>query len=257
MLKTACLLLLLHMIGAFGPAQATSIWGDGGFHQFSASLTHADPIKMEQSLGRDWTQVITRCGLDPRRIQKADWPHIDAVLQHSVQANLGILELFTSSELADPREPALILDEALLQQIDAKYDLSSVWMLTAKTQGSIPGKMNMRFMMVGQGVLILGYPHPAIVEIQDDGKDFLYEYESVISAKIVHTAKTRGLFGIRTLPSPHEEFNDFKGPMGVSIRSYEVKGDQIRVEYHLVVDQVTEVAKKPIKIRANAGVSSF
>ena len=257
MFKTACLLLILHVIDAFGPAQATSIWGDGGFHRFSASLPHADPIKMEQSLGRDWRQVISRCGLEPSRIQKADWPHIDAVLQHSVQAKLGILELFTSPELADPKAPALILDEALLQQIDAKYDLSSVWMLTAKTQGSIPGKMNMRFMMVGQGVLILGYPHTAIVEIQDDGKDFLYEYESVISAKIVHTAKTRGLFGIRTLPSPHEEFNDFKGPMGVSIRSYEVKGDQIRVEYHLVVDQVTEVAKKPIKIRANAGVSSF
>ena len=117
MFKTACLLLILHLIDAFGPAQATSIWGDGGFHRFSASLPHADPIRMEQSLGRDWRQVITRCGLEPSRIQKADWPHIDAVLQHSVQAKLGILELFTSLELADPKAPALILDEALLQRL--------------------------------------------------------------------------------------------------------------------------------------------
>jgi len=35
-----------------------------------------------------------------------------------------------------------------------------------------------------------------------------------------------------------------------------VKGSRIRVEYHLVVDQETEVAKKPIIIRSDQGVSS-
>ena len=256
MFKFASFVLLFILVSVFHSAQAESLWGDGGFSTFTESLPRADSKQVEQTLGREWTHVIYRSGLEPNRVHKADWTHINAVLERSVKAKLGILELFTSIELADPKAPALLLDEDLLQQIDAKYDLSSVWMLTAKTKGSAAGKLKMRYMIVGQGILIMGYPHPATVEILDDGKFFEYEYESVISAKIVHTSKTRGLFGVRTLAAPHEEFSDFKGPMGVSIRGYEVKGSRIRVEYHLVVDQETEVAKKPIIIRSDQGVSS-
>jgi hypothetical protein len=256
MFKFASPALLFTLLLTLNSAQAGSLWGDGGFSAFTESLPRADVKRVEQTLGREWANVIYRSGLEPNRVHKADFAHIDAVLERSVQAKLGILELFTSIELADPKAPALLLDEDLLQRIDAKYDLSSVWMLSAKPKGGKAGALKMRYMIVGQGILVMGYPHPATVEILDDGKFFEYEYESVISAKIVNNAKTRGLFSVRTLASPNEEFNDFKGPMGVSIRGYEVKGSRIRVEYHLVVDQETEVAKKPIIIRSDQGVSS-
>jgi|APCry1669193181_1035450.scaffolds.fasta_scaffold00933_13 hypothetical protein len=256
MLKFASSALLFTLFLAFHSAQAGNLWGDGGFRTFTESLPRADANQVEQTLGREWTHVIYRSGLEPNRVHKADWAHIDAVLERSVKAKLGILELFTSIELADPKAPALLLDEDLLQQIDAKYDLSSVWMLSTKTKGGSAGTLKMRYMLVGQGILIMGYPHSATVDILDDGKFLEYQYESLISAKIVNTPTTRGLFGVRTLASPHEEFNDFKGPMGVSIRAYEVKGSRIRVEFHLVVDQDTEVAKRPIIIRTSQALSS-
>lgn len=254
--KFACfiLLFLLHVLSY--SVHAKSLWGDGGFSAFSESLPHADPKVVLQSLGREWTNVIYKTGLEPSRVHKADFTHINAVLEHAVATKLGILELFTAGELADPKGPALLLDSDALQKIDAKYDLSSVWMLSAKPKESGTSSLKMSFMIVGQGILIMGYPHPATVEILDEGKLLEYQYESLISANIVNAPKSRGLFSVRALASPTEDFSDFKGPMGVSIRGFEVKGSNIRVAYHLVIDQETEVSKKPIIIRSDPGLSS-
>ena len=248
--------LLLNLLFPLDAHAAKSIWGDGGFSGLAESLPHADPRLLEQTLGREWTNVIYRSGLEPQRVFKADFSQIDPVMERAVASKLGILELFTDIELANASSPALLLDASVLQRIDSKYDLSSVWMLSATPKGGPPNTLKMRYMIVGQGVLIMGYPHGSIVEIFDDGKVLEYQYESVISARIIHNNKNRGLYGVRTLASPSEEFSDFRGPMGVSIKAYEVKGSRVRVEYHLVVDQETEVAKKPIIIRDHQGFYS-
>lgn len=243
------LITVVFFFGLMIPVEAAELWGEKGFHNFAKSLPLMDRGSLESVLGKEWTEVVFKTGLEPARIHKADFDHIDPVLEHAVGSKMGILELFTTGELADAKAPALLLDQNLLERIDAKYDLFSVWMLSVKPTGAKAGTLKMRYMIVGQGILIVGYPHAAPVEIIDDGKSLEYQYEPVISAKIVNTPGTRGLFGVKTLASPKEEFGDFKGPMGVSIRAYEIKGSTIRVEYHLVVDQETLAPKKPIIIR--------
>lgn len=250
MLKLLKLLAFLFFINALIPAEAEELWGKQGFLGFAKSQPVIDRGALESVLGKEWTEVVFKTGLEPNRVHKADFDHIDPVLERAVGSKMGILELFTTGELADTKAPALLLDQRLLERIDAKYDLFSVWMLSAKPKGTKAGALNMRYMIVGQGILIVGYPHAAPVEIIDDGKSMEYQYEPVISAKIVNTPGTRGLFSVRTLASPKDDFGDFKGPMGVSIRAYEVKGNTIRVEYHLVVDQETLAPKKPIIIRS-------
>ena len=249
MSKLSRLITVVFFFGLTNPVEATDLWGEKGFHDFAKSLPVMDRNSLESILGKEWTEVVFKTGLEPARIHKADFQHIDPVLEHAVGSKMGVLELFTTGELSDARAPALFLDQTLLERIDAKYDLFSVWMLSGKSKGAKPGSLKMRYMIVGQGILIVGYPHAATVEIIDDGKSLEYQYEPVISAKIVNTPGTRGLFSVKTLASPKEEFGDFKGPMGVSIRAYEIKGSTIRVEYHLVLDQETLAPKKPIIIR--------
>jgi len=244
------LIALLCSLNMLPPVEAEELWGNQGFEGFANSQPVMNREGLDWVLGKDWTEVVFRAGLDPNRVHKADFDHIDPVLERAAGSKLGILDLFTTGELANTKSPALLLDQHLLEQIDAKYDLFSVWMLSAQPKGAKSGAMRMRYMIVGQGILILGYPHAAPIEIIDEGKSMEYEYEPLISAKIVNAPGTRGLFSVKTLASPNEEFGDFKGPMGASIRAYEVKGNSIRVAYHLVVDHETLATKKPIRIRS-------
>lgn len=101
-------------------------------------------------------------------------------------------------------------------------------------------------MLVGQGRLIVGYPFSSPVEIFDEGKTMEYRYEPLITAKIVHSVASRGLFEVETLTSPSDSFQPFQGPMGASIKSYAVHGDKILVTYSLVVEQETQAPKKSI-----------
>lgn len=248
-------ILILALFLFHTPSMASGLWGQGGFAVFSESLPLADRTVLEKSFGQEWTEVVFRTGIDPDRIRAPDFTQIDAVLERAVHEKYGILELFTDPELADTKAPALLLQGKVLEHIDAKYDLSSVWLLSTHLKGGHK-ELRMRYMIVGQGILVVGYPHAAPVEILDDGKTMEYQYEPMINAKIVNTPGTRGLFGVRTLASPSEGYGDFKGPMGVSIRSYQVKGNKIKVDYHLIIDQETEAPKRPIVIRGQKAVGS-
>jgi hypothetical protein len=256
MRQTFCtpLLFWLTLVLA-APASASGLWGEGGFEAFSESLPEANRALIEKTLGPEWTEVVIKTGLDPLHVRTPDFQQIDAVLERAVREKYGILELFTDAELANTQAPALLLQGAVLDRIDAKYDLSSVWMLSTQPKGGAHEVLRMKYMIVGQGILVVGYPHSAPVEILDEGKALEYQYEPVINAKIVNTPGTRGLFSVRTLSSPTEGYSDFKGPMGVSIRSYQVKGSKIKVDYHLVIDQDTEANKKPIVIRSGKALS--
>lgn len=250
MFRNSIYILALSLI--LGPQSlASEIWGEGGFDTFSDRLPLVDASELSKNLGKQWTDVIFKTGVETTQILKADFASIDPVLERAAHEKLGILDLFTGKDLANPKARALFLDEKVLAKIDAKYNLFSVFMLSTNPKDKPKETLRMRYMIVGSGLLIVGYPHAAPVEIIDDGKLLEYQYEPIIQADIIHNAQTRGLFSVRTLPSPSPEFRDFKGPMGVSIRSYEINGNMIRVGYKLVLDQETQVPKKPIELRAS------
>ena len=114
------LIALFLCFTAMFSAQADEIWGNRGFEGFAKSQPLVDQKKLESFLGREWTEVIFKTGLEPSRIFKPDFQHIDPILERAVEAKMGILELFTQGELADARAPAILLDESLLERINSK-----------------------------------------------------------------------------------------------------------------------------------------
>lgn len=203
-----------------------------------------------QRLGPEWSDVLMKNGLDPDTVIEPDYPLIDAILELAVKEHRDILDLLTRPELAAPGSPAFLLDAGLLKKIDAKYNLHSIWQIRAQPQGRPSAALHMRFMLIGQGLLIIGYPESAVVEVGETEDLAEYRYEPMTLATLVNSKGLQGLYQLKTLRSEHSEFGGFIGPMGSTIKAYQVMGDKIRVSYTFIVEQEMDVPRKPIEIRA-------
>ena len=226
------------------------------FQELLGSIPKMDHKGLEMTLGREWTEVLFRTELDPSAVLKADLKHITAVLDAAAREKADILDLLTQQELSLKPGSAILLDAKLLQEIDARYNLHSVWQINAQTMEPPGHALPMRFMIVGQGILVIGYPHAAKVEVIDDGPAIEYHYEPITIARIINESGRRGLFSVKTLSGRNDDFSGFQGPMGAKIKGYEINGDRIRVTYQLVIDQETDVPRKPIELRRHENAAA-
>jgi hypothetical protein len=234
---------------------AADVWGSEGFTTFSESLPKASPESLKKITKAYWPFVQTRSGLVADRLKLVSFDRIDPVLKRAADDGMGILDLFTMAELANPSAPGLVLDAQTLRSIDEKYDLWSVWQLSTKPLIKDKPLLTMDYMIVGQGKLIIGYPFAAPVEVLDEGKAFEVTYEPLIRADIINTPGSRGLHAIATLHNDAKELQPFRGPMSTSIKSYEVQGDRIVVTYNAIIDQQSLARRKPISLK-NKSVAS-
>lgn len=242
--------LALLLIMACSPvAHAVDLWGPQGFAGFSNALPAATESSLRDATRNYWPVLQHRAGLDPVRIRVAKFKDIDPLLDRASRSALGTLELFTQKDLADPSARSLFLDGATLRQIDAKYSLNGIWMISARTLQPDHRPMRMDYMIVGQGRLIIGYPYESPVEIMDEGKSLEYRYEPFLEANIVNNGARSGLFGIRALNNPAGEFLPFRGPMGAIVQSLQVEGDAVVVNYHLGFDRQAHSDKTPIVVK--------
>lgn len=230
-------------------AQAAGLWGPQGFGGFSSGLEAASEAALKKATKDYWTVLQHRTGLQLERIRVATFTDIDSLLARAIQGGLGTLELFSQKELADPSAPALLLEGSTLRRIDAKYDLSGAWMISARTQAPDHRPMNMDYMIVGQGKLIIGYPYESSVEVIEEGRPMEYRYEPYIEADIVNSGSRHGLFEIKTLNDPAADFLTFQGPMGATIKSFQLEGNAVLVNYSLGFDQQAHSDKTPIVLR--------
>jgi hypothetical protein len=231
------------------PAHAESLWGSQGFGAFSAALTPASPETLKKVTSNYWPELQRRGGLDLTKVRRVTFKDIDPVLERAARQGLGTLDLFTQKELADPLSIALLLDAPTLQRINEKYDLSSVWMISACSLDMANRPLAMTHMIVGQGKLIIGYPFESSVEVMEAGESLHYRYEPFIEARIVNSQGQQGLFDVKTLNSPSGEFAPFEGPMGASINSFEIKDNAIVVNYRLGLEQQAHTQRKPITFK--------
>lgn len=247
MRKLLIALILPFSLEAFAASEKSSL--DSSVQALLSELPKMDHQILETTLGKEWVEVLFRTELDPQNVLRADFQHIEAVLDAAVRSQADILDLMTLKELSVKPGAAILLDSKLLQEIDARYNLHSVWQINPEAKDSSGRPLRMRFMLVGQGVLVIGYPHAATVEVVDGGPGVEYQYEPLTIARILNQADKRGLFSLKTLAARGQDFGEFKGPMGVQIKAYQIQGDKIRVTYQMVVDQETEVPRKPIEPR--------
>jgi hypothetical protein len=240
------MLVGLYLLLAGFLSQASEVWGEKGYHHFVDSLPKASPEALDQ-ITNNYDSVLTeRLKIQGDKVRLASFKDIDPVLRRAVEGKMGVLDLFSLKDLADPSAHALLLDAETLKSIEGKYNLSSIFMINPKSVLPHRPSMTMQYMLVGQGRLIVGYPFSSPVEIVDDGKTMEYRYEPLITAKIVHSGAKRGLFQVETLNSPSDGFQPFQGPMGASIKSYAIHGDKILVTYSLVIEQETQAPRKSI-----------
>lgn len=236
-----------------------SLWGPTGYLPFVTGLRTASETDLKGATKNYWNVIRQRAGLDATRIRVVTFKDIDPVLTSAIQSGLGSLDLFTQKELAEPSTPALLLDQATLRQIDAKFDLSSVWLISARTSSPDHRPMPMDYLIVGQGKLIIGYPQEALVVVPEDGKPLEYRYEPFIEADIRNAGTQRGLFSVRALNNPDlsTAFLPFKGPMGAEIESFQVAGNSVRVQYRLGIEQQTDSDRTPIALKRAHLAQSF
>jgi hypothetical protein len=254
---TILLILLLSIQVCGSAAQAGGLWDSRGFRAYSSGLPAASEASLRKIVGNYWETVRSRTNLDLGRIRVARFEDIDPVLERASRSGLGTLDLFTQKELADPAAPALLLDGPTLRRIAEKYDLGSMWMISARTLLPDRRPMAMSYMIVGQGKLIIGYPYESRVEVLDEGTPREYLYEPYTEANIVNGPGRQGLFDIKVLKSPFGEFRSFEGPMGASITAFRVDGSRIVVDYTLGFDQEARTGRTPIAFKRNYVARSF
>lgn len=248
-MRFACflVLMLIHLCGV--GAHADGLWGPQGFRSYGNGLPVASEESLKKVTKAYWETLRSRSDLDLKRVRVARFEDIDPVLDRASQAGLGTLDLFTQKELADPASAALLLDGPTLRRIGQKYDLSSLWMISARTLLPDHRTLSMDYMIVGQGKLIIGYPYESKVEVINDGKPYEYRYEPYLEARVVNGPGKQGLFNIRVLTSPAGEFQSFQGPMGASINALQVDNDTVVVNYTLGFDQDARTRRTPITLK--------
>lgn len=245
-MKPIHLFIFLLILVCDSTAYAGALWEPQGFSSYISSLPYASDASLRKITKNYWETLRTRTNLDIGKIHVAKFEDIDPLLERASQSGLGILDLFTQKELADPSAAALLLDGPTLRRIAEKFELSSVWMITAPTLLPDHRLIAMDYMIIGQGQLIIGYPYESKVEVINDGKPLQYRYEPFISARLMNGPDRRGIFDVKVLKSPSGEFQSFEGPMGASITSFRVDGNSVLVDYSLGFDQEARTPRTPI-----------
>ena len=239
------LFLILVLQGSL--VQADGFWGKQGFQGFCDQLPQVSEATLSKELGDYFAKLRTEESLTLSAVRQVSDTDMTRLLSSAARSGWGILEMFTQKELANTRGCALWLDQATLAQIDRKFDLRAVWQIEARLSGHDTEFMNMRYMVVGQGRLIIGYPRAAEIEINDgDAISGRYNYAPYLSARIEHSASSRGLFEIRTLNAPGDGFESFIGPYGVAVNSMQLVGQRILVRYTFGFEQERLTKNLPI-----------
>lgn len=245
-------LLALSLTGAPARASAADLWGGAGMTALCAESPVVGRDTLEAALAGYVEVVEAREGIDPARIRQVDPARLVPVLERAATAGMGPLEVFTDPQFAAGGPCVLFLDHAALAALDRRFDLHGLWMVRAPVAGEADVQLAMRYMLLGDGRLLVGYPRKGTVQVADyaifTGH---YDYQPYMALDIVSTPQRRALVGLRTLGAPSEAAGPFVGPLGAAIRELELAGREVVVRYRVWGDMAREmrVAHPPVTRR--------
>lgn len=231
---------------------AADIWEPGGMAPLCAESAVPTRDDLASALGAYLEVVVQREGLAAARIRKADPARLVPVLQRAATLGKGPLDVFTDAQFAAGGPCVLFLDESALAAVDRQFDLHGLWMVRAPVVGEGDTPLSMRYMLIGDGRLVVGYPRQATVRVADyaifTGR---YDYQPYMALDIVSNAQQRMLAGLRTLGDPSGIFGAFVGPLGAQIQALELAGDEVVVRYRAWgnIEQQMRVRHPPITPR--------
>jgi hypothetical protein len=177
------------------------------------------PESKSKNIFKEYKSAVAK-ELDMERLYFTTYQELIDLLDLAVKESIDVLTLFTLPVLQQQTNKAIVLDKEILIQLNKHYNLHGLFLLS-KNSADDDSKVQMNFLVTGQGKLIIGYDKNAVIKHPDysfaTGR---YDYQKLF----VMDAETDdngnyGIFNIKGLASPAGNYKWMKGPLNVSIRS--------------------------------------
>jgi len=253
--------ILLLLVAAGAEALETTLWREQEFANFCNRLEPVSSERLNTALG-PYAPLATGPGmLAIEKIRLATEAGLTALLERAIAAHWDSLRLFTDAPFAedsvdpepaaDDRTCALLVERPVLEAIARRYDLHSLWLVKAAPERSDQAPLQMQFLLLGRGRLVIGYDGAATVRVVDYPiRTGLYDYVPFTTMRVINTPEQRGLFTIRTRSGPASDSGPFTGPINARIESMAVDGEnRILVRYRLLFSGVETIDRLPIERR--------
>jgi hypothetical protein len=210
------------------------------------------PESKSKNIFKEYESAVVK-ELDMERLYFTTYQELIDLLDLAVKESIDVLTLFTLPVLQQKANKAIVLDKEILIQLNKHYNLHGLFLI-AKHSADDDSKVQMNFLVTGQGKLIIGYDKNAVIKHPDyffaTGR---YDYQKLF----VMDAKTDdngnyGIFNIKGLASPTGNYQWMKGPLNVNIRSLSlIPGPEnkknILVQYDLLGSRNKMVTCIPIE----------
>jgi len=210
------------------------------------------PITGSRRIFDKYYAIISK-ELDMGNLYVTQLQEIKVLLDKAVFESIDVLTLFTHPGLQQKK--VLVIEKDILRYIDRHYDLHALFMLSCSSISN-GGIVQMDFLIVGQGKLIVGYNKNAQIKHPDYAfVTGVYGYQKIfIMSAGTDEQGNPGLFGIQGVSGINEEFKPMSGPLNSAIQSLSIicdsSGDKrILVQYQLFGRGRKVVKRIPIEIR--------
>ena len=198
-------------------------------------------------------EVAVAKELDMERLYFTTYQELIDLLDLAVKESIDVLTLFTLPVLQQKTNKAIVLDKEILTQLNNHYNLHGLFLIS-KHSAADDSRVQMNFLVTGQGKLIIGYDKNTVIEHPDyffaTGR---YDYQELF----VMDAETDdngnyGIFNIKGMANPTANYNWMKGPLNVNIRSLSLypgskNKKNILVQYDLLGSRNKIVTRIPIE----------
>jgi hypothetical protein len=158
--------------------------------------------------------------VDFDRLFFVSYEEVENLLDQAVAESVDSLTLFTLPVLQNQKSFAIVFKEELLDQIQENYNFHALFNISARSieDDSI---VKMKFLVIGQGKLIVGYNSNAKIKHPDyDFATGKYDYKELFKMDASKDSKGNcGLFNIKGLSDPNGKSKWMKGPLNVDIQS--------------------------------------
>jgi hypothetical protein len=177
--------------------------------------------------------------VDFNRLYFVSYEEVDDLLDQAVNESIDSLTLFTFPRSQNQDSFAIGFNQDLLEQVQRNYNFHALFNISAQSieDGSL---VKMRFLVIGQGKLIVGYNSNAKIKHQDyDFATGKYDYRELFTMDAGQDADGNAcLFNIKGLSNPNGHPQWMQGPLNVDIQSLTIGSDQkgrekILIQYDL------------------------
>ena len=235
-------------------AKSATLWTENEFSEFCNALETVTPEQMEAVTG-DFSSIISNLLQgNPNKLKRVPYDKTKDKLTKAAELKLSVLELFTHKEYIDKNGCMLVYDHDTLAKINEKFDMHGVWMIKAPytDESGRHQFLEMQFLLVGLGKMIIGYPGNQTVTVNDyevSGSN-RYDYTRYTEMDIINNDGKRGFKNITTRELPKNKGSGFfQGPINANILSMKLSGTEIEIKCKIGISFHKYVRNIPISLR--------